>query len=155
MSSGSESGEAGVTPTSPGGSEGEPRVAPPRAQSGDAPGAAALQAKLRAVKRKLEVREQALAVLNRRLLKLERGENGVGGMVRAMGGEYVQILDLSAEVESDESQIRGLSAALASDEAQIQALSAEVASLREANHALQEELFWLRNSRVYRWSGPV
>jgi chromosome segregation ATPase len=141
MTSGSESGKADVTPTSRGGNESELRVASPRAKSGDAPGAAALQAKLRAVKRKLEVREQALAVLNRRLLKLERGENGAGGMVRAMGTEYVQIQDLSAEMESDETQI--------------QTLSAEVASLREANRALQEELFWLRNSRVYRWSGPV
>jgi DNA repair exonuclease SbcCD ATPase subunit len=155
MTSGSESGEADVTPTSQGGSEGTPKVAAPRGKLGDAPGTAGLQVKLRAVKRKLEVREQALAVLNRRLLQLERGENGVGGIARALGSEYVRIQDLSAEVESDEAQIQRLSAALASGESRIQALSAEVASLREANHALQQELFWLRNSRVYRWSGPV
>jgi chromosome segregation ATPase len=139
------------------------------AEAGDASRVTALETELRGVRRRLAVREKALAVLNRRLLKLERGENGAGGMVRALGSDYARIQDLSAEVESDVAQIQRLAAGVASgearsqalsaevalDEAQIQALSAEGASLREANRVLQEELFWLRNSRVYRWSGPV
>jgi len=88
----------------------------PATKTGEIQAAAGLQASLRAVRRQLAVREQALAVLNRRLLRLESGEIDQGGT---------------------------------------ETMAAEVASLSEANRALKEELYWLRHSRVFRWSSPL
>jgi chromosome segregation ATPase len=88
----------------------------------------ALDREVRSLRRRLAQREQMLAGLNRRLLQLERGDNGLSGMQRA--------------------ELRGPAAGHPS-------LQAELASVKDANRALQEELYWLRHSKVFRWSRPA
>jgi hypothetical protein len=48
-----------------------------------------LEAEVRFLQQRLDQREQVLKELNRRLLQLERGENGISGMERAETGRLV------------------------------------------------------------------
>jgi hypothetical protein len=94
--------------------------------------AIALAAQVGALQQKLDQRENALAMLNRRLLQLERTENSAVGVERAAG--------LAATSDS------GL---LDSDAfAQIRRLEAD-------NEHLREEIQRIRDTKLFRWAAPA
>jgi len=95
--------------------------------SGDGSARLRLEAEVRALKRQVAQRERALALLNRRLLRLERGEDCLPG-----AGE-IGPADIAAQVAL---------------------LRAQLSSLHDENDALRDELHWLRHSRIFRWSRP-
>jgi len=52
-----------------------------------------LESEVLALQQKLDQREETLRQLNRRLLQLERGENGVSGMERAEVGQLIATIE--------------------------------------------------------------
>jgi hypothetical protein len=59
-----------------------------------------LDAEVRSLQKRLEQRELALGMLNRRLLQLERGDTGFAGMDRAAGGaDPAEVQALRAELD--------------------------------------------------------
>jgi hypothetical protein len=95
--------------------------------SGDSLTRVKLEAQVRALRRQVSQRERALALLNRRLLRLEHGEDGFPG-VREIGA----------------ADIAG----------QVVLLRSQLSSLHDENDALKDELRWLRHSKIFRWSRP-
>jgi len=97
------------------------------AKAGDDGALLALEMQVRALGRQLAQRDEALGLLNRRLLRLERGEDSLPAL------SDVGIGDLAAHVLL---------------------LRAQMSSLHDENDALRNELHWLRNSKIFRWSRP-
>jgi hypothetical protein len=87
-----------------------------------------LEAEVRTLRQRVDQREQLLKVLNRRLLQLERGENGISGMERA-------------ETEDLLFQNR--------------ALQEENAKLNEQLGLARNELGLLRDTKLFRWASPA
>ena len=114
---------------------------------GDAPSAhnaepVVLEAQLGALRRQLNQRENALAVLNRRLLQLERGQNGALGVERAT----------RLAPTSEPHPLEAVNQALTTEN---EALSAQVRALTTDNECLREELQRMRNTRLFRWAAPA
>jgi phage protein D len=97
------------------------------AEPGEGSAVLAVEMQIRALKRQLAQREQALALLNRRLLRLERGEDSLPAV------SEVGVGDMAAHVLL---------------------LRAQMSSLHDENDALRNELHWLRHSKIFRWSRP-
>ena len=94
-----------------------------------------LEAEVRSLRQRLGQREQLLTTLNRRLLQLERGENGISGMERAEAGGLL----------SDYQYLQ----------AQNGPLQAKNHALQEENTDLHEQLRLLRSTKLFRWSSPA
>lgn len=91
---------------------------------------ARLDSERRALERQLELRNQALAVLNRRLSQLEQLDGAAAGVQRAHLGSDTLVADSGS-------------------------LAAEVIGLRAANAELAGELARLRSTKLFRWARPA
>jgi len=101
-----------------------------------------LETEVRALRQRLEQREQMLAVLNRRLLQLERGENGSSGMDRAETGLLLsqnhELLEANGELHEQNGLLRQ-----------------RLHVLDEENAGLHEQLKLMRDTKLFRWSSPA
>jgi chromosome segregation ATPase len=91
-----------------------------------------LEAQVRALRRQVSQRERALALLNRRLLRLEHGEDALPGLGQ------IGATEIAGHVVLLRSQLASL--------------HDENEALKGETEVLKNELRWLRNSRIFRWS---
>jgi chromosome segregation ATPase len=101
-----------------------------------------LESEVRALRQRVELREQSLRVLNRRLLQLESSENGVQGFERIQAGLTV----------SENETLRADNASLRE---QLERARAELDTALQRQHQLEEELAMMRDTKTFRWSLPA